>query len=457
MPSQSASQASAVATDRPNVIWIFGDQMRAQATGYMGDPNVHTPNIDRLAQEGLAFTSAVSGCPLCCPYRGSLLSGRYPHQAVPGHEMQLPPAMPTIATAFKDAGYHTGYFGKWHVDGFQERNGRAAMHIIPPERRGGFDEWVGYENNNSQWDCWVHGGAGDDAFHYRLPGYETDALTDRFIAYLNQRAQPSAGDEAQPFFGVLSVQPPHDPYAAPAEWMQRHSPAALQLRTNVPAIPTVELTARRELAGYYAMIENLDWNLGRIREALAEAGLSHNTHIIFFSDHGDMHGSHGQFRKTSPWEESIRVPFIIGGHVPRYANRGGYLPVPINHVDIGPTSLGLCGIDKPDWMVGADYSGYRLHNKTVVNEPDSAFLQLVVPTGHAHSTDRPWRGVVTREGWKYIVLEGQPWLLFNLNEDPYELRNLAHNRAFARERQRLQERLAGWLADTGDEFTLPEI
>ncbi len=442
---------------RPNLIWIFGDQMRAQATGYMGDPNVHTPNIDRLAQEGLAFTGAVAGCPLCCPYRGSLLSGRYPHQAVPGHEYQLPPEMPTIATAFKAAGYHTAYFGKWHVDGFKERAGRAAMHIIPPERRGGFDEWVGYENNNSQWDCWVHGGAGDDAFHYRLPGYETDALTDRFIAYLKQRAQPSAGDEAQPFFGVLSVQPPHDPYAAPEEWMRRHSPAALQLRANVPAIPAVELTARRELAGYYAMIENLDWNLGRIRTALAETGLAHNTHIIFFSDHGDMHGSHGQFRKTSPWEESIRVPFIIGGHVPRYANRSGYLPVPINHVDIGPTSLGLCGIDKPDWMAGADYSGYRLHNKTVVNEPDSAFLQLVIPTGHAHSTDRPWRGLVTRDGWKYVVLEGQPWLLFNLNEDPYELRNLAHNRAFARERQRLQERLAGWITETGDHFVLPEI
>ncbi len=438
---------------RPNVIWIFGDQMRAQATGYMGDPNVYTPNIDRLAQEGLAFTAAVSGCPLCCPYRGSLLSGRYPHQAVPGHETQLPPAMPTIATAFKEANYHTAYFGKWHVDGFKERTGRAAMHLIPPERRGGFDEWVGYENNNSQWDCWVHGGTGDNAFHYRLPGYETDALTDLLIDYLKRRGQAVT----QPFFGVLSVQPPHDPYVAPEGWMQRHTPAALQLRPNVPAIPTIELSARRELAGYYAMIENLDWNLGRIRMALEEADLAHNTHIVFFSDHGDMHGSHGQFRKTSPWEESIRVPFIIGGHVPRYAHRGGYLPVPINHVDIGPTSLGLCGLDQPAWMVGTDYSGYRLHNKSVVNEPDSAFLQLVIPTGHAHSIDRPWRGVVTRDGWKYVVLEGQPWLLFNLNEDPYELRNLAHNRAFANERQRLQDRLAAWITETNDRFVLPPI
>lgn len=442
---------------RPNLIWIFGDQMRAQATGYMGDPNVHTPNIDRLAQEGLAFTGAVSGCPLCCPYRGSLLSGRYPHNAVPGHEMQLSPELPTIATAFNEAGYHTGYFGKWHVDGFQERTGRAAMHIIPPERRGGFAEWVGYENNNSQWDCWVHGGEGENAFHERLPGYETDALTDRFIDFLKRQTNADENGSGQPFFGVLSVQPPHDPYAAPAAWMGRHTPAGLQLRPNVPAIPRVERQARRELAGYYAMIENLDWNLGRIRDALAEAGLAHNTHIIFFSDHGDMHGSHGQFRKTSPWEESIRVPFIIGGHTPRYANKSGYLDVPINHVDIGPTSLGLCGIAQPAWMAGTDYAGYRLHHRAVHNAPDSAFLQLVVPTGHAHSTDRPWRGIVTRDGWKYVALEGQPWLLFNLNEDPYELVNLAHNSHFGQERRRLQDRLAAWINDTGDQFSLPAL
>ncbi|MEM7129140.1 MAG: sulfatase [Chloroflexota bacterium] len=448
-------------SNRPNIIWIFGDQMRAQATGYMGDPNVHTPNIDRLAQEGLALTAAVGGCPLCCPYRGSLLSGRYPHNAVPGHEYQLDPTLPTIAAPFQDAGYHTAYFGKWHVDGFKERTGRAAMHVVPPERRGGFDQWLGYENNNSQWDCWVHGGQGDDAVHYRLPTFETDALTDLFINYLKEReGLDGAEGAAQPFFGVLSVQPPHDPYAAPEQWMNRHTPGALQLRANVPAIPRIEQDARRELAGYYAMIENLDWNLGRIRAALSELGLAHNTHILFFSDHGDMHGSHGQFRKTSPWEESIRVPFIIGGHVPRYANRSGYLPVPINHVDIGPTSLGLCGIDVPGWMEGTDYSAYRLNNsqqQTVPDEPDSAFLQLVIPTGHGHSTDRAWRGVVTSDGWKYVALEGQPWMLFNLNEDPYELANHALNRRYATERAVLQDRLAAWINDTGDSFSLPNI
>ena len=443
---------------RPNVIWIFGDQHRAQALGCAGDPNVHTPNIDRLAEEGLTFTGAVGGCPLCSPYRGALLSGRYPHNSVRGHEHRLPPAQPTIAHAFNDAGYHTAYFGKWHVDGFHERDGRAAMHIVPPERRGGFQQWVGYENNNSQWDCWVHGGAGDDAFHRRLPGYETDALTDLFIDYLRARGGHDAAAAApQPFFAVLSVQPPHDPYVAPEQWMRRHTPGAIVLRPNVPAIPRVVEQARRELAGYYAMIENLDWNVGRIRTALDEAGLAHNTHIVFFSDHGDMHGSHGQFRKTNPWEESVRVPCIIGGHVPRYANRAGRVDAPINHVDFGPTSLGLCGLDVPDWMEGTDYSGLRLPGRAASDLPDSAYLQLVVPTGHADSIDRPWRGVVTMDGWKYVALEGQPWMLFNLNEDPYELANLAFNTRYAVERGRLQGRLAAWIAETGDEFALPRL
>ncbi len=443
-----------MATDsRPNVIWVFGDQHRAQALGCAGDPNLSTPNLDRLAAEGLRFTQAVCGYPLCCHFRGSLLTSRYPHQCVPGHEHQLPPEQPTIAQALNEAGYRTIYLGKWHLDGFHERDGRAAMHIVPPDRRGGFDEWLGYENNNSQWDCWVHGGEGDQAVHYRLPGYETDALTDLAIA----RLRALAGRPETPFFMVLSVQPPHDPYVAPEPWMQRHTPGRVVFRPNVPDIPRIRDQASRELAGYYAMIENLDWNVGRLRAALEEAGLAHNTHLMFFSDHGDLHGSHGQFRRTAPWEESLRIPFIIGGHLPRYENLDGETPLLLNHVDIAPTTLGLCGIDKPAWMQGGDYSGRRVRGRPVAPAPDSAYIQAPVPTGHADSLDRPWRGVVTADGWKYVVLEGQPWGLFNLNEDPYELANLAFNARFRCERARLQERLAAWIADTDDSFALPAI
>jgi arylsulfatase A-like enzyme len=263
-----ARGAGDAATQPPNVIWLFGDQHRAQALGVAGDPNAHTPVIDNLARAGVHFTTAVSGFPLCCPFRGSLLTSRYPHHCVPGNEYSLPLDQPTIVQPLKQAGYHTAYFGKWHLDGFHEREGRAAMHIVKPERRRGFDQWIGYENNNSQYDCWVHGGAGKDAFHYRLPGYETDELTNLLIRYIGERAEEAKNGRREPFFAVLSVQPPHDPFVAPPEYAERYNPAQLELRRNVPPIANVQETARRDLAGYYAMIQNWDWNIGRVRAAL---------------------------------------------------------------------------------------------------------------------------------------------------------------------------------------------
>ncbi len=444
--------------EKPNVIWVFGDQHRAQALGCAGDPNARTPNIDNFSALGVTFSNAVSGFPLCCPFRGSLLSGRYPHNAVPGHEYPLPDGQKTVAHPFQEAGYRTAYFGKWHVGGWHERNGRAAMFITDPAKRGGFETWTGYENNNSQWDSWVHGGSGKDAFHYRLPGYETDELTNLLIGYIKERGEEQRRNKAtaKPFFAALSVQPPHDPYVAPEEFMSRYNPAQLHMRPNVPAIRRVEEQARREAAGYYAMIENLDHNFGRIQKALRDAGLSFNTHVMFFSDHGDMHGSQGMFRKTNPYQESIRIPFVIGGELPRYEGRqNGRMPVVLNHVDIAPTTLGLCGLKKPDWMQGTDLSHHRLQKPAAGPEPDSAYLQQVIPTGHGNSINTPYRGVVTKDGWKYTCFEGRSWLMFNLNEDPYEQMNLAQNNLYRAERKKLIARLNQWVNDTGDKFAIP--
>ncbi|MBN2712253.1 MAG: sulfatase [Planctomycetes bacterium] len=438
---------------RKNIIWIFGDQHRAQMLGAAGDPNIHTPNLDHMANTGVYFKQAVCGFPLCCPFRGSLISGVYPHKCVPGHEYQMPPEQKTIAHAFRDNGYHTAYFGKWHLDGWHERDGRGALHHVPAERRGGFDIWLGFENNNSQWDSWLHGHdrEGKEVEHFRLPGYETDCLTDILIDYINEQ---SGKDE--PFFASLSVQPPHDPYIAPEEFMGRHTPGAVEMRENVPNIPRILDQARREISGAYAMVENLDWNVGRVKQALVEAGIADETHIVFFSDHGDMHGSHGQFRKMTPYEESIRIPFIIGGCRDKYDGKIGTVDAVINHVDIAPTTLGLCGIDKPEWMEGTDYSGRRIHGREV-EEPDSAYIQSVVPTKHGDSTDRPWRGVITRDGWKYVCLEGQPWMMYDLKEDPLEQANMAFNVRYYNKRKELQEKLRQWIEKTGDKFALPDI
>ncbi len=441
-------------TFRPNVLWIIADQFRSQATGYHLDPNACTPNLDNLAAIGVDFKEALSGFPLCCPARGSFLTGRYPHHMVPGHEYALPPDKPTIAHVLNDAGYDTAYFGKWHLDGFHERTGRAAMHIVPVDRRGGFKRWIGYENNNSPWDSWVHGGENESSFHYRLPGYETDALTDLLLEHVTKISETR---ERTPFFAVLSVQPPHDPYAAPSRFGRNFAPASVRLRPNVPSIARITERARRDLAGYYAMIENFDWNVGRIVDLLRATELVDTTHVLVFSDHGDMHGSHGQFRKMGPYEEAIRIPFLVSGERAFYhGRRSGAVQVLLNHVDVAPTTLGLCGIAPPPWMEGTDLSGYRLPNRSSPSV-DSAYLQSVVPTGHPDSVDRPWRGVVTSDGWKYVAFEGVPWLLFNLLEDPLEQANMAHNSRYAEIRKRLNDRLGQWMSDTDDHFVLPNL
>lgn len=455
--------------DRPNVIWILGDQHPWHALGCNGNLDVATPNIDAIAAAGVNFVNAVSGFPLCCPFRGSLLTGKYPHEVVPGHQYPMDPAGRTIAHAFNDAGYDTAYFGKWHLDGFQEHLGNVSKHVISPHRRGGFKHWVGYENNNAQWDTWVHGGEGASAFQYKLPGYETDCLADLLIEYL-------AGDRAAPFFAVLSVQPPHNPYFAPEEDMARHfdmdtfTPTSLHFRENVPPIQRFRDAVARDMAGAYAMIENLDRNVGKIMDALDARGLAATTRIIFFSDHGDMHGSHGHLRKTSPYNESLRIPFVTAMAAGAIAARrngagaggagrttGRESTVVINHVDIAPTTLGCCDLPVPPSMAGTDYANHVRGEPERPGEPDAAFIQSVIVTGHNDCIDKPWRGIVTRDGWKYVCFEGIEWLLFNMNEDPFELRNLAHHGTFFKEKLKLNEMLAWWIHETGDAFTVPDL
>ncbi len=444
---------------RPNVVWIFADQHRAQATSYRGDGNVFTPNIDNLAREGMRFDGAVAGAPWCTPFRGALLTGRYPHQSgVVANGCPLPPQMPTVAHAFAGAGYHTAYIGKWHLDGTNDRD-----HYVPPERRGGFHYWMGNDAANNQHECYAFGN--DSETPVRLQGYETDAWSDLLIDHLRAHV---GGADYQPFFAVLSVQPPHGPNLAPTNPVYgapRIHPAALQLRRNVPDVPWIRDKTRLALAGYYAMVENLDYNIGRIRLALTEMGVDRDTYVVFFSDHGDMMGSHGQFGKSSPWEESIRIPFLVHRTGGAYHMHTGTCDAPINHVDIAPTTLGLCGVPVPDGMVGYDYSAHCKRPDAPEyrgppqpdREPHSAYLQQIPPKLMRHTVNRPWRAVVTRDGWKYACTPGHDWLLFNTAEDPFEQANYVYDAAFQAQKERCHRLLADWIAATGDRFSLPDI
>ena len=456
---------------RPNVLWIFGDQHRAQAVSYRNDPNVSTPNIDNLARQGVRFDCAVAGAPWCAPFRGALISGLYPHQnGVVANGIMLSPSIPTAATAFTDAGYHTAYVGKWHLDGTSEPD-----HYVPPGRRGGFQYWMGNEASNNQHEHYVYGTGSEEP--QRLKGYVTDAFSDILIDHL--RDHVGTGEDYQPFFAALSVQPPHGPTVTPTNpsYGARYTPPAdIQLRRNVPAVPWVEDQARFLLAGYYGQIENLDYNVGRIRTALIDMGVDRDTYVIFFSDHGEMGGSHAQFDKRAPYEESIRVPFIV--------HRGGGCQMNvdisdavINHVDIAPTSLGLCGIPVPGTMVGYDYSAQCLSANAPEyagpprrdTEPLSAYLQQIPPRPFAvgangaapanflDGVNTPWRGVATRDGWKYACTPGNDWQLFNVVEDPFEQANQVFNERYRAQKERCHKLLAEWITTTGDHFPLPNI
>ncbi|WP_269523076.1 sulfatase-like hydrolase/transferase [Coraliomargarita parva] len=435
----------------PNIIWFICDQMRGQATGANGDPNVFTPNLDNMAIAGTNFTAAVSGYPLCCPYRASMLTSRYAHNhSVQLHEDRLDPSYAVVTDVMNEHGYDTVYLGKWHIAGFKERNGRAATWTVPKECRGRFKTWIGYENNNSQWDCYLHGHDGDrEIEHFKLKAYEADSLTDMALERIRARRE---GDP--PLFMVVSVQPPHIPGLAPAK-NRRYQAQQLDLRPNVPQM--TESQARFDLSGYYAQIENVDHNVGRIMDELREQDMIDQTHVMFFSDHGDMMGSHGRFGKCVPYEESVRVPFIIGGGVPmRYhGQEAGNAPCLLNHVDVAPTTLGLAGIEVPDWMEGFDYSHRRTgknYEERVSEEPESAYLQLLGPRESSYA----WRCVVTKDGWKYACVESGEWLLFDLNEDPFEMTNLAFNTRFRQKREAMKALMREWIDKTGDSFPMPE-
>jgi arylsulfatase A-like enzyme len=441
---------------QPNIIWIFSDQQPAFSLACNGDPNARTPHLDRMSASGFNFRNAVAGFPLCCPFRGSLLTGRYPHNCVPAHQDPLPPEMSTAADLFNAAGYDTAYFGKWHLDGVKEwQHPRACKQFIPPERRGRFNRWIGYENNNMQYDTHVHGhmSPGVEVPHYKLPGYEVDELTTLLCDYLRERgAEPD-----KPFFTILSVQPPHNPYIAPAEYHAKYNPQSIKLRPNVAHNPETENNARHDLAGMYGMVENIDHNIGRVLDTLRAANLEEDTWVFFFSDHGDMHGSHGQWLKVTPYHEATNIPFVVwtnGNYRSLEHMTSGRPPFPINTPDILPTTLGLCGLASPDYIEGFDYSSI-FRGKRPDNPPASAFLQSVVPTRHGNSTDRPYRGVLTLDNWKYVCTERDDWLLFDLNTDPFEECNLVFNNKYKDKRAELRKMTAEWIAKTSDPFKMP--
>jgi len=419
---------------RPNVVFLFADQWRAQAVGFAGDPNARTPHLDRLAAEGVVLTTAVSTCPVCSPYRAGLITGRYPlTHGVFLNDVCLSRDAVSLAQAFAGAGYRTAYIGKWHLDG----HGRSSF--IPPERRQGFEFWRACECTHDY---------GHSLYYAETPekrywnGYDATAQTEEAEAYIRAHRR-------EPFLLVVSWGPPHNPYdTAPERFRKLFRPGDLRLRPNVP--PEAEQAARRDLAGYYAHCAALDECAGRIVRALSDNGLADNTILIFTSDHGDMLGSHGEQRKQRPWDESVLVPFII--RWPNGLGRAGTrLSAPLGTPDIMPTLLGLCGIGLPPTVEGEDRSAW-LRGR----QPDAdraALIVCIAPFGEwtRATGGREYRGIRTQR-YTYVRTLAGPWLLYDNRADPYQQRNLVDDTDYAALREQLDSQLRAELKRHNDEF-----
>lgn len=426
--------AAAKAGRKPNVVYVFADQWRAQAFGFAGDPNVKTPTLDKLAAMSVRFSTAVSTCPVCSPYRASLITGQYPlRHGVFLNDVCLSTNAVSLAQAFKGAGYRTGYIGKWHLDG----HGRSSY--IPPERRQGFEFWRVLECTHDYNRSFYFG---DENARQQWEGYDAIAQTREAQRYIREHAK------AGPFLLVLSWGPPHDPYlTAPERYQAMYDPAALKLRPNVPAEGIAE--TRKKQAGYYAHCTALDDCVAELWKTLRETDIEQDTIFVFTSDHGDMLGSHGRFNKQVPHDESILVPFIV--HWPKLGERERVIPAPFATPDIMPTLLGLCGIKVPRTVEGTDFSKCLRGGRAPGD--GAALIACYWPFGQypRGKGGREYRGVRTERHTYVRSLEG-PWLLFDNAADPHQLTNLCGDPQAAGLQKKLDSLLQRKLRQTRDEF-----
>ncbi|MDO8587165.1 MAG: sulfatase [Armatimonadota bacterium] len=418
--------------NRPNILFVFADQLRGSSLGHVGQEPVLTPNLDTFAGQGIRFTRAIANAPVCSPTRASLITGLHPlSHGIIANDIPLSPEVPSIAKSLEAHGYDTGYIGKWHLD-LPDR----TCFIPPGPRRQGFDFWAAHNCNHNYYESYYYR---DDPEPIWNEGYEPAAQTDIAIDYLRR-----ASRNEKPFCLFLSWGPPHCPYDhVPSRFREMYDADSLQVRPNAVD------PDRRIIAGYYAHITALDWSFGRLVSALDEAGLADDTLVIFTSDHGDMLFSQGRGWKCKPWAESVIVPFLARwpGRVPAGAVEGA----PFGLVNVMPTLLSLCGAKIPEEVEGTAYPSLLTgeDGPRPCSTPIHHFIKVT-----ARSFPE-WRGVVT-ERYTYARFQKEPWVLYDDLSDHYQQRNLASDPASEGLRLEMEDELRYWLDQSNDEFESAE-
>ena len=401
-------------TRPPNIIFVLVDDLRWDTFGHLGYP-IHTPEIDRLAREGVRFENAFVASSLCSPSRVSFLTGVYPHvHGVTGNQTEYEYGkLPLLSHLLKKNGYRTAMIGKWHIAG-------------PADESFGYDHWFLLPGQGDYENPLVN----ENGHVARHPGYATDILTEHAAVFIRTNRD-------RPFFLHLA----HKSVDAPRTPAPRHR--RRYKAREWPRRPNQEDFDRGRITKYAETLLAVDESLGRIQAVLEETGLLDDTLIVFTSDNGFLFGEHGFRGKRVFYEESIRVPWIMWH--PRSIAPGSVRTQQVLNIDLMPTLLELAGIAIPDHVQGRSLVG-------VLRDPDAPwrshwlyeyFRELPFPrlsTMVALRTER-FKYVEFPEGPDLARKFGGDPLLFDLRADPFERKSVANDPAYAEARKRLAAEL----------------
>ena len=419
-----------------NILFMFADQMHAFAMGCMGNAEIQTPNLDELAKDGVLFRNCYSNAPVCTPFRATLVSGQYGSQTDTLRNCAyIPEGTRTLAASLNDGGYRTSWVGKWHL-------GDKGNIPIPPELRADFTDFIGYQCYND----FLHSVKfyDEEGTEHIYDQHRTDVTTDIAIERLGEIRD-------EPFAMFVSYQNPHYPEQPAWRYEQMYQDVALTRRPNASDVEPYTKTQSPPspkpqendplyqkyggdldayLKQYYAMVTQLDANVGRTLDTLDELGIADSTVVIFTSDHGDMQGSHGAVNKGLPWEESSRIPLVV--RVPNGVSQSIIDDV-VSGVDFFPTCLDYAGCDAEPSVEGNSFS-----ERTI----DAAADPMIRPI---YSEMQSW--CMIREQNHKLVANKEPFQtthLFDLDSDPYELNNLLDNAECTDIQGRLLVKLESW-------------
>ncbi len=442
---------------RPNILLIMSDQHHAGVMGCAGDAIAQTPNLDRLAREGLLFSNAYCAFPLCGPSRMSFMTCRHPHEiGLWDNESQLSSDTPTFAHSFLAAGYDTVLAGRMHFVGGDQRHGYAQRLIgdVPESAYlaagwklkkvlGDLVDTPGMSLNGL-----LKSGPGRTGYH----AYD-EAVTHAAVAWLQQRGR---GDQGNPFLLTVGYAAPHCPFVAPPADFEalgrritpsdlprpegRLHPANALKRKAYGTDPEPPVDAQwRTRVAYYGLCTFLDRQIGAVLSALQSTALAENAVVVYCSDHGEMLGEHGMWWKSTFYDGASRVPLIISW--PGQLKAGGSRAEKVSLMDIGTTLIDLAGIEP---LAGASGRSFR---SLLVENADGQWDDTVFAE-YAERGSGAVSRMVRSGPWKFNYYHGMQPELYNLQDDPGETTDLAGQPQLRSIAQRLRElALRDWVPE----------